>query len=318
MPGVATSIQKSRRIDLRDDRPRLSVLTGPTGVGKTALSLDLARALNAEIVSFDSRQIYREMDIGTAKPTSVERAGIPHHFIDERDPNDVVSAGAYARDAWSRIEEILARGRRPLLVGGSTLYLRAVTQGMADIPPSDPAVRARLNARLTVEGSSVLFQELLGIDPDAAATMDETKSQRIVRALEVYESTGSRLSDFHRQHRQPPYDFSVLVLDRTREQLYRRIEARVDEMIEMGLVDEVRALIDRYGVTQTPLKTIGYREVIDHLEGSIDLDRAIALIKRNTRRYAKRQLTWFRAGASYAWAQADETTTSDLVDHFAA
>jgi tRNA dimethylallyltransferase len=288
------------------------VLTGPTGVGKTALSLALARDLGAEIVSVDSRQIYRGMDIGTAKPSADELAAAPHHFIDEREPDDPISAGEYAELSWQRMADIAARGRMPLLVGGSTLYLKAITEGIARIPETDMAIRAELTERLDREGPEVLFRELTAIDPLAAETMDATKTQRVIRALEVYHSTGTPLSHFFRQHIDPPYRFRVLVLNRDRSDLYARINARVDQMITEGLVSEAEQLLRRFGANAAPLKTIGYREIIDYLGGEYGFERAVELIKQNTRRYAKRQLTWFRSGHDYRWMDAVDARSRAL------
>lgn len=290
----------------------IPVLTGPTAVGKTALSLDFAERIDAEIVSVDSRQIYRGMDIGTAKPSRAELRRVRHHMIDEREPDDPISAGEFAECVWERIDDVHARGKSVVLAGGSTLYLMAITEGIADIPAIPPEARSALNERLQVEGSAALFRELEAIDPDAAKTMDPSKSQRIVRALEVYQATGRRLSDFHAEHRSPPFSFRVFVLDRPREDLYERVNARVDAMIADGLVDETSGLMERYGREAAPFKTIGYREIIEHLDGRHSLDRAVDLIKRNSRRYAKRQLTWLRGQEGYQWMSAAEATVQDL------
>jgi tRNA dimethylallyltransferase len=296
------------------DRPEtvIPVLTGPTSVGKTTLSLDFAERIGAEIVSVDSRQIYRGMDIGTAKPSQAELGRVRHHMIDEREPDNPISAGEFAEAVWVRIDEIRARGKAVILAGGSTLYLKAIAEGIADIPEIPKETRDELNTRLASEGPAVLFRELVSIDPEAARTMDPSKSQRIVRALEVYHATGRLLSDFHAEHRSPPFSFSVFVLDRPREELYERINGRVDAMIADGLVDETTDLLERYGNVAAPLKTIGYREVIEHLDGRHSLDRAVDLIKRNTRRYAKRQLTWLRGQERYRWMNAAEATIQDL------
>lgn len=275
-------------------------LTGPTAVGKTALSLRLAEQMDAEIVSVDSRQIYRELDIGTAKPSRGELARVPHHFIGERSITEPVSAGAFAALAEARIEAILARGRRVLLVGGSTLYLDALQHGIAEIPDVPAAVRDLLVERLETEGAGALYAELQSVDPAAARTMDATKSQRIVRALEVYHGTGRPLSDYHRHRRRPRYRYRTVVLEMPREVLYDRINRRVDRMLQEGLVDEVRGLLEAgFSPALPALRTIGYREVFRFLDGEIDEPEMIRLIKRNTRRYAKRQMTWFRRYDSY-------------------
>lgn len=291
-------------------RPPFTILTGPTGVGKTALSLSLAQHLNAEIISADSRQVYRNLDIGTAKPDAEALATVPHHFIDERELGQSFSAGQFAEEAAHRIEDILARGRTPLIVGGSTLYLHALQHGLADIPPIDESVRHHLQARLTREGAAALYGELERVDPASAATMDPTKSQRIVRALEVYEGTGTPLSHYHANQSPPRFTFRTFVLHRDRAELYARIESRVDAMLEQGLLEEVESLHSRgYDRDLNPLRTIGYEELFAFLNDEIRFEEAVRLIKRNSRRYAKRQLTWFRRDADATWMQEGELRT---------
>lgn len=294
-----------------DDLPPFFILTGPTAVGKTALSLDLADRLGAEIISADSRQVYQRLTIGTAKPTATERARARHHFIDELELDEPFSAGRFAEEANRRIADILERGKVPLVVGGSTLYLYALQFGLADIPDVDPAYRREVEARLNAEGAETLYRELERIDPRAAATLDATKTQRLVRALEVYEATGRPLSSFQDETPVPPYRYRTIVLHRTRAELYSRINARVDEMLQAGLLDEVRAVLDAgYRPTINALRTIGYREPIAYLRGRIDYDEMVRTLKRNTRRYAKRQLTWFRRFESFEWCPASVSVFS--------
>lgn len=283
----------------------IPVLTGPTGVGKTALSLTLAEHLGAEIISADSRQVYRELNIGTAKPGPEELARIPHHFINERHLGESFSAGIFATEAVERIREIVSRGRAPFVVGGSTLYLQALLHGLADIPPFDPSTRARIEQRLHDEGADRLYSELQTVDPTAASTMDPTKTQRLVRALEVYYGTGQPLSRYFETAEPPPFTFRTVVLYRERDVLYRRIDQRVDEMLAAGLMDEVRGLLDTgLDPSINALQTIGYLEPIRFLRGEIDYEEMVRLIKRNSRRYAKRQLTWFRRFPEYVWMDA--------------
>lgn len=291
-------------------------IVGPTAVGKTALSLKLADALDAEIISADSRQIYQELTIGTAKPTPDEQRQAPHHFVNERSIFDTpYSAGQFATDANERIRQIQRRGKRPLIVGGSTLYIHALQYGLADIPDVDDEVRTHIEQRLDDEGAEALYDELENVDPKQAARMDPTKTQRLVRALEVYHGTGKPLSYYHEHQPQPPFSYRTIVLNRERSKLYERIERRVDRMLDKGLLDEVRELLDR-GIDpdRQPLRTIGYREPIDYLQGEIDCDEMTRLVKRNSRRYAKRQLTWFRRYDEYEWVEVDETESSKIVD----
>ncbi len=280
------------------------VLVGPTAVGKTALSLELAERLGAEIVSADSRQVYRGLDIGTAKPSREERARVRHHFIDERAPGEPWSAGTFAEEAVARMADIFGRGRLPLVVGGSTLYLEALLFGLADVPKEAPEVRAALTRKAaTPEGARALYDELARVDPAGARTLDPTKTQRLVRALGVYRTTGRPWSSFHARTSPPPHSFRIVVLNRPREELYARIEARVDAMLDAGLLEENQALLDAgYALDTNPLRTIGYQEPIAYLRGEIEYDEMVRLLKRNSRRYAKRQLTWFRRWQTAVWA----------------
>ena len=290
-------------------------ITGPTAVGKTAVSLEVAERLNAEIISVDSRQVYEELTIGTAKPSPSAQRRVPHHFVGERSLHEPFSAGAYAKAANDRIRAVLARGRRPLVVGGATLYLHALQYGLADIPDVDDEVRERLNQRLESEGQEALYEELKQVDPKQAAETDPTKTQKVIRALEVYHGTGKTLSHYYENQPEPPFDYVTVVLNRDREKLYDRINQRVDQMLDAGLLEEVRDVMNIDGVQldEPPLSTIGYREPIQHLKGDIDYDEMVRLVKRNTRRYAKRQLTWFRRYDEYHWRAAPETSPKDLI-----
>ncbi len=279
------------------------MIAGPTGVGKTALSLCIAGRLGAEIISADSRQVYRGLEIGVSKPPAEALKSIRHHFISERELDCPWSAGKFSEEANGRIAELLNRGAVPLVVGGSTLYLDALVHGLADLPESDLAIRAGLNDEAsTNEGAQALFAELQRADPKGAATLDWTKKQRLVRALEVYRTTGKPWSSFFAKLEPPPYQYRVVVLTRPRKELYARIEARVDAMLHSGLLDENRRLLERgFRLNRNPLRTIGYQEPFDHLSGEIDYNEMVRLLKRNSRRYAKRQLTWFGHRAEYEW-----------------
>jgi tRNA dimethylallyltransferase len=291
----------------------IPLVCGPTAVGKTAVGVAIAVQLGAEIVSADARQVYRGMTIGTAKPSADELAAAPHHFVDELDPHEPFSAGRFARAAEARITDMLSRGRVPLVLGGSTLYIDALVRGFSDIPDVGREIRGELNERLNREGAPALFKELQSVDPASAATMDETKSQRIVRALEIFFGTGTPLSEFHAARTPPAFEYSGVVLTRPRPELYARIDARVDRMLADGLVDEVRSVLAA-GVDSgcNALRTIGYREVVAHLKGVIPYDEMIRLIQRNSRRYAKRQITWFKRYEMFA-SLAAESPTEDIV-----
>ena len=288
-------------------------LAGPTAVGKTALSLAIAEQLNAEIISADSRQVYKALKIGTAQPSPGELARVPHHFIGELDLDDGFSAGRFARQANARILTILHRGRMPLVVGGSTLYLQALLHGLSPVPPSDQDVRQTLEARLRSEGNFALYEELKRVDPASAGTLDPTKTQRLIRALEVYHQTGRTLSSYQAQRVPPPYRYDLKVLTMDRTHLYERINARVDRMLAAGLLDEVRRLkAHGYDTATAALRTIGYQEALAYLDQRISRSEMVRLIKRNTRRYAKRQLTWLRRYEARQWIDLDAPHLSQL------
>lgn len=274
---------------------RIPLIVGPTAVGKTAVSIWLAQQLDAEIISVDSRQIYRELTIGSAKPDVTERAGIVHHFIDELSLPEVISAGRFERAANERINNISQRGKRVIVVGGSTLYIHALLHGLADVPEIDPDVVADLNAQVAAGNASSLFRELSAVDPEFAATLDQTKTQRVVRGLSVYRHTGRRLSSFFATAA-PMHDFDLIKLTRPRDVLYDRINRRAVAMLDSGLLDEARSILAAgHPRDLSPLRTIGYNESFDFLEGVLATkDDLIELLQRNTRRYAKRQLTWLR------------------------
>ncbi len=298
-----------------DRQRRILALVGPTASGKTRVGIALARALGGEVVSVDARQIYRHMDIGTAKPTVEERALAKHHMIDVVNPDEEYSAGHYASDACEAIESILERSRVPVLVGGSGLYLKAVLDGFSPLPRTPRAVRGRLMADAN-EDPAGIYARLRGVDPRTAERLHANDTKRIVRALEVFELTGTPLSVLHEQS--PPtgrnWRAARFGLRMDRSLLYRRIEERVDAMFDSGLVDEVRDLQRRgYGPELNALNTFGYREVFDHLEGKLELAETAAQIKMGTRRYAKRQLTWFGRDRRLTWIDANETGAPNAI-----
>jgi len=306
------------QLSTRDSTDSIPTIAGPTAVGKTDLSLDVAQELGAEIVSVDSRQIYEELTIGTAKPSPEVRKHVPHHFVGERSVESPISAGDFADQANERIRDILDRGRTPLVVGGATLYLHALQYGLADIPEVDDEVRDWLEDRLEHEGPEALYEELQEVDPTQAEKNDPTKTQRVIRALEVYHGTGKPLTYYHDNQPEPPFSYTTVVMNRDRDRLYDRINRRVDRMLEAGLLDEVRDVmeIDDVQLDEPPLSTIGYREPIQYLRGDIEYEEMVRLVKRNTRRYAKRQLTWFRRYDEYTWMDASNSAADDLVGHY--
>ena len=291
--------------------PTLLAIVGPTASGKTPLSLILADRLGGEIVSADSRQVYRYLDIGTAKPTQEERNRIPHHFVDILDPAEEYNAGRFGVEARHKIAELFRSGKKPILVGGSGLYVRAVIDGFFEGPGKDPHIRAHLELRMLKEGPEALLAELRRVDPLAADRMELKKPRRIIRALEVYAVTGRPLSTYHQeQSSPPPFDVIQFAMAGKRESLYRQIELRVDKMLSGGLIEEVRSLQNRgYDRSLNSLNTVGYKEVFDFLESKTTYERMVELIKRNTRRFAKRQLTWFRADKRIQWIDVDESSS---------
>ncbi len=281
-------------------------VVGPTCVGKTDTGVELAKLIDGEVISADSRQIHRLIDIGTAKPTPEQRRMVPHHLVDIVPLEETISAGGYAALARSAILEIFDRGKTPIVVGGSGLYLRALIDGLFLAPEVDPEIRLTLRQRLAVEGREKLLEELKRVDPGAADGLVPGNFKRVLRGLEVFYSSGKRISDLRKELPDPP-DFTTIQFGITMERkvLYRRIEARTDDMIEAGLVEEVRAILGR-GIDPSlnSLQTTGYMETIKYLRGEIKFEEMVALIKMNTRRYAKRQMTWFRKDSRIIWIEA--------------
>lgn len=290
-------------------RDGMLVILGPTCVGKTQLSLKLADILNGEIVSFDSRQIYKLMDIGTAKPTKEERKSIPHHLVDVVCPDEKFTAADYGKKAREVILQITARGKTPIAVGGSGLYLKALEEGFFEGPKADEDLRRELEGEARELGEPYLFERLKDIDPEAAKRIHPHDLVRIIRALEVYELTGKSISTFQKEgeYEKFPMVFIKIGLNIERDKLYQRIDLRVEQMMTEGLLDEVKKLNER-GFTPKlkALKTVGYQELFDYLEGKIDLPMATEKIKLNTRHYAKRQLTWFRKDKKITWMYGDD------------
>jgi tRNA dimethylallyltransferase len=284
----------------REKQPPVLVILGPTGVGKTGASVLLAKHLDTEIIGADSMQIYRYMDIGTAKPDAVQRRTVIHHMIDIIDPSEEFSSGRYIERVVPVINGLHERKKIPIMVGGTGLYIKVMTRGLFEAPDADWSLRDEL---LEVEKDEPggLYRRLALLDPERAQELNKTDIRRIVRALEVCIRSGKLMSELHREMTQPlPYAFIKIGLTRERKELYRMIDARVDTMIERGFIDEVRTLMTK-DPGRTPLQAIGYKEMIRHLSGDMDLDEAKRLIQRNSRRYAKRQFTWFRKEPDIHW-----------------
>lgn len=287
---------------------RLLVLVGPTASGKTALSIDLARHLEGEIVSADSMQVYRGMDIGTAKVSREEQRGIPHHLIDVFEPDHIFSVAEFREMADRAVGEIASRGRLPILVGGTGLYVKAVTDGYDFSPAaSDPSFRRRVLEEAEICGNHTIHHRLEELDPEAAARIHPNDVRRTVRALEVYHLTGKKISSQGKDIR-PRFDLLMFGLTMPREELYQRINRRVSEMIQRGWVAETAGLLQKgYSSDLPSMQALGYRELVAHLKGDLTLSEAVGLIARNTRRFAKRQLTWFRSDPRIYWIDVGES-----------
>ncbi len=296
-------------------KPLVAVIVGPTASGKTSLSIELAKLFDGEIVSADSMQIYKKMNIATAKPTEEETDGIPHHMIDFLMPGEVFSVAKYKEMAIACIEDILSRGRLPIVVGGTGLYVDTLVNNTEFLNYEDKGIREKLERRLEEEGIEALYAELKRIDADAASKLHINDCKRIIRALEVYYSTGKTITEqCELSHiNDSPYDWCIIGINaRDRQYLYDRINLRVDIMLEMGLLDEAREFYSN-DASQTAVQAIGYKELKPYLDGLISLEQATDKLKMETRRYAKRQLTWFRKNSSINWLYSDELSTQELV-----
>lgn len=284
---------------------KLIILTGPTAVGKSKLSIELAKKINGEIISADSMQVYRKMNIGTDKITTKAMDGVPHHMIDILDPEDEFNVYIFKDMVNKIIPEIYSRGHVPIIVGGTGFYIQAVLYDIDFTQTSDnEGIRQTLEKRAVEEGPEALHKELEQVDPESAKAIHANNVKRVIRALEYYQLTGNRISEHNEDQREKTskYDFRYFVLTDDRSLLYSRIEKRIDEMVENGLVEEVRQLYESgIPADATSMQGIGYRELLGYFRGEYDLERAIYLIKLNTRHFAKRQLTWFRRERDVIW-----------------
>jgi tRNA dimethylallyltransferase len=283
--------------------PLLVVILGPTASGKTALSLHVAEQMQGEIVSCDSVAVYRELEIGTAKPSKEERRRVPHHLIDIVGPEELVTAGDYSRLARKAIAEIAVRGNLPIVVGGSGLYLRALLEGLFSGPPRSEELRLRLRERAEERGADYLHKLLRRVDPAAAQTIHANDVPKVVRALEVSISARAPMTHLWRHGRDVLQGFKILRigLNPHRKALYARINQRAREMFSAGLLEETRMLIDRYGSSIWPLNSLGYKQAMQHLRGELSLEKAIVAAQKGHRNYAKRQMTWFRREPEVHW-----------------
>ena len=278
------------------NKPKVIVIGGPTASGKTALSIELAKKINGEIISADSMQIYKYMDIGTAKPTKDEMQGIKHYLLDFVSPDERFSVSDFTKLANEAIEEILTKGKTPIIVGGTGLYIDSLVYGIEfDNSQIDMEYRRKLEKQVEKEGLEKLYEMAVEIDPQAMRNISKNDKKRIIRVLEIYKQTGKTKTEQEIESRknEPKYDFDVFILQMDREKLYERINLRVDEMIENGLVEEVEKIWKKYECFPTAMQGIGYKEVVNSLEEKISREEMIEQIKQETRRYAKRQITWF-------------------------
>ncbi len=297
----------------------LIVIAGPTAIGKTALAIEIAKHFQTEIISADSRQFFREMSIGTAKPSNEELQAVQHHFINSHSIHDEVSVGTYEKEALELLEKLFLIHNIVILVGGSGLYINAVLNGFDNLPEVVEETRERLNRQLQEKGMESLQKELEQADPDYFAEVDINNPQRVIRALEVYYATGKPFSSYRTGvKKQRPFNTFVVGLNTEREMLYARINKRVDQMISEGLVDEVKSLYPHRHLNS--LNTVGYSEIFDYLDEKISLEQAIENIKQNTRRFAKRQITWFKKVENIQWFKPEQkeeilTYLNSLMNH---
>lgn len=295
---------------------KVIIIVGPTAVGKTKLSIDLAKRLNTEIISGDSMQVYKKMDIGTGKITKDEMEHIPHHMLDILDPSEAFSVADYQKVVQHKISTLNKRNLTPLLVGGSGLYIQAVLYDYVfSEQKRDNTLTNQLEARLEKEGNYVLHEELRQVDPEQAEKIHPNNIRRLIRALEVYQATGKTLTERKKEQKtDPKYKYYIIGLEMDRAILYEQINNRVDTMIQNGLLAEVKYLLDQGYENTQAMKAIGYKELIPYINGEMDLDTAVSLLKRNSRRYAKRQYTWFKNQMKIQWYDVSTLNYDKIVN----
>ena len=297
-------------------KPKVVVIVGPTASGKTAVSIELAKKINGEIISADSMQIYKYMDIGTAKPTLEEMQGIKHYMLDVVMPDETFNVAKYKSMAESAIEGILKKGKVPIIVGGTGLYINTLVDGIefADVP-GDEEYRNELIEKGYREGAMSIYKELEKVDSESAKKIDPNNIRRVARALEIYKVTGKTKTQLDIESRKEvKYDYRLFGMEWDRETLYNRIDLRVDKMIEAGLIDEVRNVTEKFKISNTAVQGLGYKEVIEYLNGNISYEEMIEKLKLETRHYAKRQLTWFRRDKRIKWIKPDENATCVIIN----
>ncbi|MCC6545076.1 MAG: tRNA (adenosine(37)-N6)-dimethylallyltransferase MiaA [Nitrospirae bacterium] len=300
------------------ERKPLLVIAGPTASGKSALAIYLAGVFNGEVISADSMQVYEGMDIGTAKPSKEELAIVPHHMFSIISPGEPFSAGEYVRLVRPLIDKLHRHGKLPIAAGGTGLYIRAVVDGLCEAPKADSEIRRRLLNEEKDHGKGYLYKRLCDVDPVSAGKIEPNDTVRIIRALEVNELAGIPISEIHTKHGfwERPYDYLIIGLTMDRKELYKRIERRVDRMIEMGLEAEVRSLMDKDYESFLLMNGLGYKQIAGYIKGWYSLDEAVNLLKRDTRRYAKRQLTWFRRDNRIKWYEVKDDCSHYLEIEF--
>ncbi len=289
---------------IENNKPKIILICGPTAIGKTSVAIDVAERAGGEIVGADSMQIYRYMDIGTAKPTAEEKRRVVHHMVDIADPDEPYDAARFSRESRAAVNAILRRGRIPVIVGGTGFYIKALLYGLCDAVPEDETVRHRLREAAALSGGEPLYRRLADCDPETAEKIHPNDTYRIVRALEVYEASGMPMSEYRRRHgfSDAPYHVLKIGLFMDRQALYARIDQRVEEMARQGLCDEVKQLLAAgYHESLRPMQALGYRHMAAFIRGEADWGATLATLKRDTRQYAKRQLTWFRKDPEIQW-----------------
>jgi len=306
----------NQKPEIRNRKPSIIVICGPTGIGKTSAGIEAAEAFGGGIISADSMQVYKYMDIGTAKPTLEERKRIFHHMIDIIEPDEDFSAAKFALMADEIIERLIRREIIPFLVGGTGLYIKALIKGLFNPGISLDGTRSRLKKEAEKYGAETLYKRLLKLDREAADKIHPNDTFRIVRALEVYETTGMTISEHHKKHAFSGNRFNVLKIGVTteRDDLYKRIEKRVDLMVEAGFAEEVKRLLNmNYTAGLKSMQSIGYRHMVEYVTGRISLDETVRILKQDTRRFAKRQMTWFNADPEIVWVKPDQANDINLL-----